>query len=108
MIKPSFWADDSPEYSEWLTAMKQVEKAYMKLIDLGASPEQARSVLPDSLKTEIVMTCNIRQWRHVLNLRCAQTAHLQMREIMLPLLKELNRLLPLLFEDIYGKYKDKM
>ena len=56
VIKPSFWADDSSEYLEWLAAMEWAEKTYMKLIDLGASPEQARSVLPNSLKTEIVMT----------------------------------------------------
>ncbi len=88
VIKPLFWSEDSPEYREWLKAMETAEQAYMRLIELGVSPEQARSVLPNSLKTEIVMTCNIREWRHVFNLRCSRTAHPQMREIILPLLKE--------------------
>lgn len=103
VIKPPFWPEDSPGYSEWLAAVKRAEKAYMKLIDLGASPEQARCVLPNSLKTEIVMTCNIREWRHVLNLRCSPTAHPQMREIMLPLLAEFHEKLPVFFDDIYGQ-----
>ena len=104
VIKPSFWHENTPEYLEWLTAMEQAERSYMKLIQLGASPEQARGVLPNNLKTEIVMTCNIREWRHVLNLRCSRTAHPQMRELMLPLLYELHEKLPILFEDIYEKY----
>jgi thymidylate synthase (FAD) len=103
VIKPSFWPEDSPEYIEWLKAMENAEKAYMKLIELGASPEQARSVLPNSLKTEIVMTCNIREWRHVLNLRCSQEAHHQMCEVMLPLLTELHEKLPVFFDDIYQR-----
>lgn len=104
VIKPSFWPEDSPEYLEWEAVMEQIEKSYMRLIQLGASPEQARSVLPTSLKTEIVMTCNIREWRHVLNLRCSKEAHPQMRELMVPLLYELHERLPVLFDDIYQKY----
>jgi len=105
-IKPSFWLEDSPEYAEWLKAMENSERAYMQLIKLGISPEQARSVLPNSLKTEILMTCNIREWRHVLKLRCDQAAHPQMREIMLPLLAEFHEKIPVLFDDIYEKYND--
>lgn len=107
VIKPLFWTEDSQKYSEWLRAMENAEKAYIKLTELGASPEQARSVLPNSLKTEIVMTCNIREWRHVLNLRSSQVAHPQMREIMLPLLEELHDKLPVIFDDIYEKYHDQ-
>ena len=106
VIKPLFWAEDSPEYVEWLKAMENAEKAYMKLIELGSSPEQARSILPNSLKTEIVMTCNIREWRHVINLRCSKAAHPQMREMMLPLLAEFYEKIPVLFDDIYEKYND--
>jgi len=107
VIKPCFWCEDSPEYLEWLKAMEHAEITYMKLIKLGASPEQARSVLPNSLKTEIIMTCNIREWRHVLALRCSQEAHPQMREMMLPLLNELHEKLPLLFDDLYEKHCDE-
>lgn len=108
VIKPLFWEEDSSEYSIWLSAMEQAEKAYMALIDSGARAEQARSVLPNSLKTEIVMTCNIREWRHVLNLRCSRAAHPQMREIMLLLLKEFTNKIPVLFDDIYEQHRNEM
>ena len=80
--------------------MEQAEKAYLDLIDLGATPEQARTVLPNSLKTELVMTCNLREWRHILQLRCSPAAHPQVRELLTPLLKELARRVPVLFDDI--------
>ena len=108
VIRPSFWPEDSPEYVEWLKAMENAEKAYMKLIELGSSPEQARSILPNSLKTEIVMTCNIREWRHVIDLRCSRAAHPQMREMMLPLLSEFHEEIPVLFDDIYKKYNAEL
>ncbi len=108
VIRPIFWSPNSLEYSAWISAMEQSEKIYMKLIDMGASPEQARSVLPNSLKTEIVMTCNIREWRHVLNLRCSPNAHPQMRELMLPLLEDFATKLPIVFEDIFEQYKNEI
>ena len=86
--------------------MEAAEKSYLRLIELGARPEEARSVLPNSLKTEIVMTCNLREWRHVLDLRCSKGAHPQMREIMLPLLNELYEKAPVLFDDLYEKYEE--
>jgi thymidylate synthase (FAD) len=104
VVKPPFWSEDSAEYAEWRKAMKCAEKSYMRLIEMKARPEQARSVLPNSLKTEIVMTCNIREWRHVLNLRCSKEAHPQIREIMLPLLSELHDKVPVVFDDIFQKH----
>ena len=59
VIKPIFWSEGTVEYAEWLSSMKLAEEAYMRLIEMGAKPEQARSVLPNSLKTEIVVTCNV-------------------------------------------------
>jgi thymidylate synthase (FAD) len=106
VIKPLFWAEGSAEYSKWLKAMEEAEKSYMELIHFGSRPEEARSVLPNSLKTEIVMTCNIREWRHVLKLRCSRLAHPQMREIMLPLLEELHKKIPVLFDDLYEEYRE--
>ncbi|MFH1092396.1 MAG: FAD-dependent thymidylate synthase [Pseudomonadota bacterium] len=105
VIKPFFWEEDSPEYALWLKAMAEAEKAYMALIERGAKPEEARSVLPNSLKTEIVMTANIREWRHVFELRCSKAAHPQIRQIMLPLLDELHRLTPVIFDDLYDQYE---
>ncbi|MBL0699283.1 MAG: FAD-dependent thymidylate synthase [Desulfosarcina sp.] len=104
VIKPYFWSEDSEEYSEWKIAMKNAEQSYLKLLKNGARPEQARSVLPNSLKTEIIMTCNLREWRHVLDLRCSKASHPQIREIMLPLLTELHEKIPVLFDDLYSKY----
>lgn len=89
--------------SIWLCSMLDAEKRYLHLRELGWSPQQARSVLPNSLKTEIVMTANLREWRHVLKLRAAGTAgkpHPQMLELMKPLLMELKNLIPVVFDNI--------
>jgi thymidylate synthase (FAD) len=104
VIKPLFWEESSTKYSIWKAAMENAEKAYMELIDAGAPPEQARSVLPNSLKTEIVVTCNIREWRHIFSLRCSKQAHPQIREIMIPLLKRFKESIPALFDDLYERY----
>lgn len=104
VIRPFFWEVGSKEYDVWVRAMKQAEKSYMDLIELGASAQQARSVLPNSLKTEIIVTCNLREWRHIFSLRCDSAAHPQMREIMLPLLSEFKRNIPVLFDDLYDKF----
>lgn len=86
---------------EWFAAINRAEDSYQQLLRCKWSPQQARSILSNSLKTEIVMTANIREWRHVLKLRCGRAAHPQMRELMIPLLKQLRILLPPLFSDIY-------
>lgn len=84
----------------WFQAMLNAEHAYLRLLENGWSPQQARSVLPNSLKTEIVMTANLREWRHVFKLRAAKAAHPQMQEIMRPLFKKLWVILPEVFGDI--------
>ena len=83
--------------NEWLLAMEDAEKHYMKMIELGATPQIARSVLPNSTKTEITITANYREWRNFFKLRIPNTAHPQMREITIPLLKELKNKLPIIF-----------
>jgi len=80
--------------------MGAMETTYNTLCDLGATPQAARSVLPNSLKTEIVCTANIREWRHILKLRTDKAAHPQMREVAVPLLKEFKQRLPIVFDDI--------
>ena len=99
-IRPCFWADDSVEYAVWKQAMEEIEKSYVKLISLGAKPEEARSILPNSLKTEIVCTMNLREWRHFFRLRTAERAHPQIREISAALLDELKKHIPVIFDDI--------
>lgn len=87
-------------YAHWESACMEAENAYMQLLRLNFTPQMARSVLPNSLKTEVVVTANIREWRHILRLRTAKDAHPQMRALMLGLLKQLKEKLPVLFEDI--------
>jgi thymidylate synthase (FAD) len=104
VVRPRFWSEDSPAYERWKEAMKEAETHYMQLIEMGAKPQEARTVLPNSLKTEIIMTCNLREWRHVLELRCGTHAHPQIRELMRPLLKEFYKRIPVLFDDLYDRF----
>ena len=105
VIKPCFWKEGTPEFELWSESMTHSEKIYLDLIEGGASPQQARSVLPNSLKTEIVVTCNLREWRHIFTLRCDTPAHPQMREIMLPLLGEFHKRLPVIFDDLFERFE---
>lgn len=102
VIKPCFFNcnDENDHYDDWKIAMNQAEDRYIELVENGASPQEARSVLPNSLKTELVMTTNLREWRHFFKLRTAEGAHPQMREIAIPLLKEFKQLIPVVFDDI--------
>lgn len=84
----------------WIGAMEAAEKAYFKLIELGETAQIARSVLPNSLKTEIVVTANLREWCLILTQRTANAAHPQIREVMRPLLDELKEKLPAIFNKV--------
>lgn len=99
-IRPFFWNDDSEEFRIWQDTMAMIERSYLMLIEKGASPQEARSVLPNSLKTEIIVTMNIREWRHFFRLRSATTAHPQMQEIAGAMLKALQSRIPVVFDDI--------
>lgn len=85
---------------EWESAMKDAEKHYMKMIELGATPQIARSVLPNSTKTTLVISANYREWRNILKLRCDKSAHPQIRCVCLLLLEELKCKIPVVFDDI--------
>lgn len=98
-----YWADvelDCDTSSNWLLAMRDASDRYSHAIACGESAQMARSMLPNSTKTEIVVTTNIRQWRHILNLRTDKAAHPQMRQVMVPLAKWLKSRVPVLFDDI--------
>ena len=99
-IKPCFWSEDNENFLLWKETMARLEKNYFALRQNGARPEEARSILPNSLKTEIFMTANLREWRHILKLRTDKAAHPQMREIALKIYKILVEKLPALFDDI--------
>ena len=103
VIKPCFWTENTAKYTAWLDAMKLAERYYFDLLDYGATPEEARSVLPNSTKTEVVMTANMREWRHFFKLRAAGETgkpHPQMLEVTVPLLKQCQEFMPELFDDI--------
>lgn len=100
VICPCFFAEETEGYKHWWQACKYAEDKYFQLLDYGATPQEARSVLPNSLKTEVVMTANVREWRHFLKLRTAQAAHPQMREVAIDLLERLQDLVPVVFDDI--------
>ena len=99
-IRPVFWKSDENKMKMWEKSMKEVEDTYNKLIELGAQPQEARSILPNSLKTEIIVTMNMREWRHFFKLRTSMQAHPQMRQIAIPLLEEFKKEIPVIFEDI--------
>ena len=105
-IRPCFWSPISHQFARWKNAMHDAEFAYFDLLEDGASPQEARSVLPNSLKTEIVVTANIRQWRTMFLQRCAPAAHPQMRQVMLALLGEFLAKYNIFFQDLYDLYVD--
>lgn len=88
----------------WLQAMEFANDIYLKMIALGAKPQEARSVLPNSLKTEVVMTANPREWRHFFKMRCSPAAHPDMRECALMLLNEFHNRYEVLFDDLWEQY----
>ena len=99
-IKPLFWEESSEEYRLWYKNMKNTEETYNKLISLGAKPQEARSILPNSLKTEIIVTMNLREWRHFFKLRTSEKAHPQMREVACAILTEFQKRIPVIFDCI--------
>lgn len=102
VIKPCYWDCNSNEYIMWKLAMEAAEMWYMKLLEEWATPQEALAVLPNSLKTEVIMSANLREWRHFLRLRCAKSAHPQMREVACMLREQLAEALPTIFGDLCG------
>lgn len=103
VIKPHDLKAGTVPYAVWEHACKEAEKAYMQLINSGIKPETARSVLPTSLKTEVVMTANLREWRHFLKLRSVGVTgkpHPDMKLLADDLLRQFKERLPVFFEDI--------
>ena len=99
-IKPCFYDVGSKEFSIWEHACREAEKYYFELLKIGNRPEEARSVLPNSTKTEIIVTANLREWRHFIRLRASHRAHPQIREITEMIRKEFAERYPVFFEDL--------
>lgn len=98
VIKPAVLSAE--QYEVWEQAMINAEASYFKLIEMGATPQAARAVLPMSLKTELVVTYNLREWRHFLKVRTIEAAHPQMREIAKEILKVFKQSIRVIFDDI--------
>jgi len=99
VIQPCYLAEHTDGYNYWKRSCYAAEKAYFDMLNWGCSPQEARAVLPNSLKTEIVMTANIREWRHFLKLRTSPAAHPQIVEVANMILTEFKYRLPVLFGD---------
>ena len=100
VIEPLFLKEGTLGYKHWWNGCRLAEIKYFNLLDWGCTPQEARSVLPHSLKTEVVMTANLREWRTFFKLRTAPVAHPQMVEVTRPLLDKLKTLIPVVFDDI--------
>ncbi len=104
VMKPCHIKEETPEYQLWLETMQQIEKNYNAMAALGCKPDQLRMLLPHSVKADVIMTANLREWRHIFKLRCAPAAHPTVQEIMKMLLGTLKREIPVIFDDIpYGE-----
>jgi len=99
VTEPVFWNSNSDKMAAWGKAMINAEKSYKYLIEIGAKAEEARSVLPNSLKTEVVTTFNLREWRHFFYMRCNLSAHIEIRQIAIMLLEKMQKYIPILFDD---------
>jgi thymidylate synthase (FAD) len=105
-IKPLFYPENTNQYYYWSSACEESEKTYLKLLEHGSPPQEARSVLPNSLKTEIAITMNLREWRHFFKLRAVGVTgkpHPQMLEITIPMLVKFKEIIPVIFDDLEVK-----
>lgn len=105
-IIPEYLDYKSAGWNTWKETMKACEDSYFKLLDIGLTPQEARAVLPNSLKTEVVMTANLREWRHFFKLRALGTTgkpHPQMLEVTVPLLEDFKQMIPVVFDDLAVK-----
>lgn len=105
-IIPEYLDYKSAGWNTWKETMKACEDSYFKLLYIGLTPQEARAVLPNSLKTEVVMTANLREWRHFFKLRALGTTgkpHPQMLEVTVPLLEDFKQMIPVVFDDLVVK-----
>lgn len=102
-IRPCFFEENTPEMDNWVDSCMESERSYLSLLSEGRTPQEARAVLPNSLKTEVVMTANLREWRHFFKLRAVGVTgkpHPQMLEVAVPLLKDIKNMIPVVFDDL--------
>jgi thymidylate synthase (FAD) len=98
-IRPLF-ADESDKFNIWKDTMQTIEDAYMKMVAAGYKPDEMRMILPHSVAAEVTMTANIREWKHILDLRTKKMAHPAVQQVMIPLLLNFKKNMPEIFGDI--------
>lgn len=98
-IKPIYF-DDGNKSQWWVAAMTEIEKIYNEMAAIGCTPDEMRMILPHSTAAEVTMTANIREWRHILDLRTKQMTHPAIRQLLIPLLLYFKQEMPELFEKI--------
>lgn len=99
-MKPCNIEEETEMYKDWKNTMLCIEKNYIKMSQEGAKPDQLRMLLPHSIAAEVNMTCNIREWKHVLSLRCTNHAHPSIRQVLIPLLLKFKEDMPEIFESV--------
>ncbi len=99
-IKPVNMEENTELYNEWEKSLEEIESHYIKMVSLNATPDQMRMILPHSTAAEVTMTANIREWKHILSLRCTKHAHPAVEQVMIPLLLHLKKNMPEIFENI--------
>lgn len=107
VIRPSTIPEGTDAYRIWKRCCENSELAYFDMLDAGCTPQEARSVLPNSLKTEVVMTANMREWRHFFKLRTAEGAHPDMRYVAIILLNEFEERYPVFFDNLLDVHTER-
>ena len=99
-IKPVNMKEGTTEFEFWRNCMEDIEEAYLDMTKLGCTPDQMRMILPHSTAAEVNMTANIREWKHVLTLRCTKHAHPAINQLLIPLLLKFKEDMPEIFDNI--------
>lgn len=99
-IKPCNIDEGTQLYDNWKKTCEEIEKNYIEMSNLGASPDQLRMILPHSTAAEVTMTANIREWKHILLLRTSSHTHPAIRQLLIPLLLHFKKIMPEIFEEI--------
>jgi len=99
-IKPVNITEGTKEFDIWYKCMLDIERAYLDMAKLGCRPDQMRMMLPHSVKAEVNLTANLREWRHIFRLRCSSKAHPGISALLRPLLEEFRSKIPVVFADV--------
>lgn len=92
--------DDQLKSKLWYECMSEIEYVYNTLSNINAKPDELRMILPHSTAATVTMTANLREWKHILELRCAKHTHPAVQQVMIPLLKYFQQTMPEIFKEV--------